>query len=568
MYSATQSTFANIPTILIMSDHPAAVTLLRNSARPSLRTADSLGQRGSQMSNKSTVVLLIIGWLVLSSVLFALGGQEAALSPSPASPKHGGVLRVGTEPVDSLDPHFAATGSEILVLEQVYEHLTCLDAYNRPRPELAISWDSPDGREWTFTIRSDSVFNDGKPVTAADVVFSFNRLRDPQEGSPAVNLYRNIEKVTALDESRISFELSAPNPEFPSYVGDYRACIIPKDSLEPGKERVGSGAFMISAYTPQDGILLKPNPHFAGTDADGYPLPYLDEIRLVFHPDRAAQVEALRNGELDFVGGLNPRLAEILETEAGLRLITNDSNFHWVLHLRSDSGHLASDNRIRRALKLATDHNELIAAVRPGLASAGNGFSPVGPAYGEYYLDEAPASDPDGARALLAQAGYPDGLQITLHVQDCPTAVAIASVWKEQMARVGVETELEVIAPDIYFGEGERSWLAVDFGITEWEARITPATYFELAYTNDSQWNESHWSDPELDSLTRMIDGEPDRAKRVELYHRAQQIFIERGPIIVAFFEKAAVAINGNLEGVVLPAAWARIRFREVYFDN
>jgi peptide/nickel transport system substrate-binding protein len=159
-------------------------------------------------------------------------------------------------------------------------------------------------------------------------------------------------------------------------------------------------------------------------------------------------------------------------------------------------------------------------------------------------------------------------LQITLYVQDRPTAVAIASVWKQQMARIGVEVTLEVIAPDVYFGEGKHSWLAVDFGITEWEARSTPATYFKLAYTGESRWNESHWSDPELDSLIRRIDGEPDRAKRVALYHRAQKIFIERGPIIVAFFEKTAVGINEKLKGVVLPAAWAGVRFREVYFDN
>lgn len=519
------------------------------------------------MRRKSAAIVLMIEGLVLSSVLWAAGEPEPVLR-SPASPKHGGVLRVGAEPVRSLDPHFAVSDSEILVLQQVYEHLTFLDAQNRPRPELAVSWDSPDCREWTFTIRSNSVFSSGKPVTAADVVFSFNRLRHPQEGSPAVNLFRNIEQVRALDESRISFELSAPNPEFPSYVGDYRACIIPKEGGEPGNERVGSGPFMISAYVPRDGILLEPNPHYAVTDADGYPLPYLDEIRLVFHPDRAAQLQALRRGKLNFVGGLDPQLAAILETQAGFRLVTGESNRHWLLHLRSDSGHLASDNRIRRALKLATDHNELISAVRPGLASAGNGFSPVGPAFGDYYLEKAPASDPEGARALLTQAGYPDGLQITLYVQDRPTAVAIASVWKQQMARIGVEVALEVIAPDVYFGEGKHSWLAVDFGITEWEARSTPATYFKLAYTGESRWNESHWSDPELDSLIRRIDGEPDRAKRVALYHRAQKIFIERGPIIVAFFEKTAVGINEKLKGVVLAAAWARVRFREVYFDN
>ena len=91
---------------------------------------------------------------------------------------------------------------------------------------------------------------------------------------------------------------------------------------------------------------------------------------------------------------------------------------HWVLHMRADAGQPAADNRVRQALKLATDHQALINAVRPGLAAVGNGFSPVGPAFGDYYLDQAPKVDLAKAKKLLADAGYPNGLKISLAAQN------------------------------------------------------------------------------------------------------------------------------------------------------
>ena len=101
--------------------------------------------------------------------------------------------------------------------------------------------------------------------------------------------------------------------------------------------------------------------------------------------------------------------------------------------------------------------------------------------------------------------------------------------------------------PDVYYGEGDTSWLKVDFGITEWGARATPNTYFNAAYVTGAAYNESHWSDPEFDALIAQINSELDRAKRVALYKQAQQILIERGPVIVPFFETAAAGVSATV---------------------
>lgn len=491
--------------------------------------------------------------LVFSIVSVAIAGTAWAAG--------GGTLRIGAQPSNTLDPHFAASITDIMINEQVYHHLTFISPDNRPVPDLATRWDTPDGKVWTFHLKSGVRFSNGQPVTAKDVVFTFNRLRDKKVGTPTVKLYENIVKIEAVDDLTARFTLKHTNPEFPADVGDYHACIIPAGTVNPGKTRIGSGPFVISAVYPEDRIILKPNKYFSEKDAQGNAMPKLDKIEFIFSPDMGGQVEALRGGELDYVGGLTTQFANEVKKDPNTRLLTNDSNMHWALHMRSDKGHVAADPRVREALKLATDHQALIDAVRPGLAAVGNGFTPVGPAYGAYYLNKKPKMNIEKAKKLLAEAGYSHGLKITLVTQNQLDAIPIATVWKAQMAKIGVDVQIQVIPSDVYYGDGPNSWLKCDFGITDWGARATPVTYFKLAYTSDGPWNSGHWKDKEFDKLTHEVDQEMNMAKRVKLYHRLQNILIERGAVIVPYFEKSVVGVSARLRGITIPSDWARTRF-------
>ena len=314
-------------------------------------------------------------------------------------------------------------------------------------------------------------------------------------------------------------------------------------------------------------MVLKRNPFYNVKDSSGAALPYLEEIRMIFSQDLNGQVEALRSGQLGYVGGLTTENVKSLSDSGGVRVLSVDSNMHWAIRLRSDRGP-AADNRVRQALKLATNHQALVDAIRPGLASVGNGFTPVGPAYGRYHLVRPPFMNLAKARSLLAEAGYPNGLKILLHAQNQLDAVPIATVWKEQLARIGVEVQTRVIPSDLYYSDGEQSWLKVDFGITDWGARATPLSYFKLAYVTDAPWNESHWSDPAFDSLIAGFDREMSEVRRVELYHRAQEILIERGPLIVPYFVKAVAGVRSDLEGVSLASDWPRTRFRDAWLKR
>jgi peptide/nickel transport system substrate-binding protein len=519
------------------------------------------------------VVGLLCG-LVLSLALGAYGCGSSTATTGTGAPgstttvaavQRGGVLKVGTQSATQLDPQFATSQSDIMLSHQVYDFLAYADQNNQVVPDLATKWSSPDGKVWTFEIRQGVKFQNGSPMTVDDVVYSFNRLRDPKVGAPTVSLYANIASIAATDSSHVVFTLTNPNPEFPSDVADYHAAVLSKDVKDPKTQWVGTGPFTLGSYSAEDRAILKKNPSYWAMGTDGQSLPYLDEIDLIFSPDQGGQVAALQSGDLNYVPGLSAELATTVSGDSKLKLLKNLSNMHFVIHMRSDQGHVASDNRIRQALKLATDHQAMIDAVRPGLAIVGND-TPVGPLYKSYYLDQPPTTDLAKAKQLLAAAGYANGLKITLYAQNSGDVPSIATVWKDQMAKIGVTVDIQTIPSDVYYGGGDQDWLKVDFGITDWGPKPTPVNYFKVAYTTAGKYNESHWSDAEFDTLTAQIDSELDAAKRTELYKKAQQILIDRGPVIVPYIVQAAAGLSANLDGLVQASDWPQTKLDGAYF--
>jgi peptide/nickel transport system substrate-binding protein len=235
--------------------------------------------------------------------------------------------------------------------------------------------------------------------------------------------------------------------------------------------------------------------------------------------------------------------------------------------MRSDRAP-AEDNNVRQAFKLATDTEAILQGAFEGLGTAGSG-TPFGPVYGEFYLDEpTPARDVDGAKELLAEAGYADGLEIEIVCQDRSPVPAICTIWKEQLAEAGVTVNINLVPTDVYYG-ADNLWLEADFAITDWGSRPYPQPYLDLAYTCEAQWNESHWCDEELDELAAQAAMELDPAKRAEQYHQIQSIFKERGPIILVFFINNLWGASTNLQGVTpTMGLGTALDLRYVYFEK
>ena len=500
-----------------------------------------------------TVVVLVA---VLAAGLAACGGTSTTTTTdaSASAATTGGVLRVGTLAPTTFDPHFAVAPAEILINHQVYDWLVTLDGQNEPVPSLATEWTmSTDGKTWTFTLRDDAKFSNDTPLTADDVVYSFDRMRDEKIGTPTVSLYEAIEKIEAVDPTHVVFTLKTANPEFVKDAADYHAAILSKDVADPAKEWVGSGPFMIEEYKTEDRVTLVKNPSYWGKDADGTQLPYLDGLSFFISPDTGSMVDGLAGGQLDFVPDLSSELATRVGADPNLKVLTSPSNFHFLVHLRTDTDQPVKDPNVRKALRMGTDYQGLIDFVRPGLAEVGNGTI-VGPVYGDYYWDQAPTYDPEGAKQLLADAGYPNGFTLKLYAMEYLDAPAFAVAWQEQMSKIGVKVDIQSVPSDVYYADkGDASWLTCDYGITNWANRATPVVYFNLSLITGAAWNESHWSDPEFDKLTKAINSELDATKRAELYRQAQELLWERGPAVVLVHENSVAGQTAKLSGVTLP---------------
>ncbi|MCS6870820.1 MAG: ABC transporter substrate-binding protein, partial [Anaerolineae bacterium] len=168
-----------------------------------------------------------------------------------------GVIRVGWEPVKRLDPAFASSDSEISFLTAVYDYLVDVTTTDAVVPRLARSWQvSEDGRQYTFNLVPNAKFHNGKALTAEDVIYSFNRLRDPAVGSPKISLFTNLESISAPDDLTVVFTLKTTEPDFIYSITDNSAVIVRAGATNFETEFIGTGPFKVERYIPEDRTLF------------------------------------------------------------------------------------------------------------------------------------------------------------------------------------------------------------------------------------------------------------------------------------------------------------------------
>ena len=536
-----------------------------------------------------TLALVTVLGLILSACGQAI--TETATAESPALPsaappsaesqptqapavavsdKYGGILRHAVPPPANLDPAFLGSISDDEIARQWHDFLVFIGEDNQPDVDrsLAQKWDvTADGLKWTFTLRQGVLFHEGKEMTSEDVKFSFDRLRDPDLGSPSVTLYSNVTSIEAPDKYTVVFNLSSQNPDFLNDLGDLHGLVVDANATDLKTEFNGTGPFTIEQYIPEDRIVFSRNPNYWQLDEEGNQLPYLDGMEFIFIADDTARVDALLSGQVDWLIYLPPEYVPEVDENPDTVVYRQTSNTIWLIHMRSDRKP-AGDNLVRQAIKLATDREALLTATYQGLGTIALD-TPIGPVYGDFFLDvPPPARDTAKARELLAQAGYPDGLEIDVTCQDRAPVPTMCTVWKEQLAEAGITANIQVVPTDIYYG-AQNVWMEADFAITDWGSRSSPQPYLDLAFVCGAVWNESHWCDAELDEYARLAKTEMDQAKRVEYYHIIQQIFMERGPIILPFFVDNLYGANAKLQGIVPPMAFGTgTDLRRVYFEK
>ncbi len=472
-----------------------------------------------------------------------------------------GTLRIAMQPIVNIDPLTISSDAEVMVANNVYDYLVDVDHLSNPVPRLATSWTtSDDGLTWTFQLAEGVVWHDGSDFSAADVVWTFERLRDTED-APTASLYGNITNIEATGDLEVTFTLESPNPFFLYDLSDNHALVLKANTTDADSNFNGTGPFVVTNYSPEDRIEMTANENYF---IEGQPS--LAGLEVIFFADETASVEALRSGQIDLVMRMSNALFESLKEESGILTYDIPTNGFDLVRLRSDR-EPGNDPRVIQAFKLATDREAIFQLVQQGYGAVGND-TPIGPLYDSYHDDSIapPPRDVDAARALLADAGYADGLQMDLHVPDSGNRPDLAVVLKEQWAEAGIDVNVIVEPESVYYGED--GWLEVDLGITGWGSRPYPQFYLNVMLVSDAKWNESHFADDEFDGLANVAGTTLDEVERIQAYSDIQQLLIDRGPVIIPYFFAQFGAISDQFDGFNMKAFPGRTDFRSLIYTG
>ncbi len=480
-----------------------------------------------------------------------------------ADPMMEGTLRIASQPIVQIDPALVSSDAEVMVANAVYDYLVDVDVNNNIVPRLATEWTQPDETTYVFQLAEGVTFHDGSALTAEDVVWTFDRLRDPDLGLPTASLYSNIASIEATGDLEVTFTLTNPNPFFLFDLSDNHALVLKAGTEDADTNFNGTGPFKVTSYSPEDRLTMEANPDYF---IEGEP--HLAGIEMIFFNDQRARIDALRDGQADLVISMSVDDFVSLRSAENVATFTANTNAFDLIRLRSDR-EPGNDPRIMQALRLATDRDAIYNVVLQGFGAIGRD-SPIGPLYSTYYSEdtELPAYDPEAAQALLAEAGYSDGLSMTLYTPDSGNRPALAAVLKEMWAQAGFNVDIVVEPESVYYGEdpetGEPKWLSVDLGITGWGSRPYPQFYLDVMLVCDAEWNESHFCDEAFDALVETAGTTQDEAERVQAYKDIQALLIERGPVMIPYFFAQFGGISTDFAGFEMKAFPGRSDLRTV----
>lgn len=507
------------------------------SADPSSSAVHRRGS-GPQATNRNRRALSRRGFLGVgaTAAVFALAGcatnTEQAFSGTSATgdPERGGTLRVGLTgggASDSLDAHVPVSTSDAARVFSLYDTLYEFDQEYTPVPALALSAEPvEDGRAWIYKLRKDVSFHNGKPMTADDVVFTYERVIDPDDPKTGASGLASLQRIIAEDKHTVRFELSEPDSMFIDATAQYSMGIVPV-GYDPN-DPVGTGAFSLGQFEPGQVTALKANNDYWRDP------PLVDEVQILNFNDEDAMVNALLSTQVDVVGQLPLALVDVVNTDPRIYTVISETGSWLPFTMRVDVEPF-DDPRVREAFKLVVDREQMVEQVFSGHGTVGNDlYAPFDP--GTPDLPQR-TRDIDKAKQLLADAGYPNGLDVEMVTSPIQAgAVEAAQVFAEQASEAGINVSLRRVDTTTFFGDG---YLQYPFSQDFWYTRnFLPQT--ANGTLPDAPFNETHWADQEFIDLYNRARSTLDEDERNDLVGRAQEMLHDKGGYIVwGFFDQA-----------------------------
>ena len=492
------------------------------------------------MKKRLMSLLLLAG--LLCAVLTGCGDGSAEETPEDRAAANAITVGIAQDLDDSLDPHKPVKAGTREVMFNVFEGLMKPTPDGDLTPAIAENYTvSEDHKTYTFTLREGVKFHNGDTVTAEDVVYSINRCAAATEtGIVQVEAFSVIEAVEAVDERTVTITISEPSNEFISYL---TTAVLPADYTEQDTAPVGTGPFRFVSRTAQDSIVLERFEDYWGTPAQ------LDKVTLKIIENADSLMMSLQSGAIDLCSHLTSTQVDQLGDD--FTVAEGTMNLVQALYLNNAVAPF-DDVRVRQALSYAVDKQGII-----DLAFDGYG-SPIGssmyPAFGKYFdedLTDYYEYNPEKAKELLAQAGYPDGFEMTITVpSNYKPHMDTAEVLVQQLAAVGVTAtilpvEWESWVSDTYTG---RQFQSTVVGVDA--ANMTARALLER-FTSTYGSNFINYNSANYDALFQQALATYDDAEQTALYKAMERDLTENAANVYIQDLADLVAVRQGLEGVV-----------------
>ena len=354
--------------------------------------------------------------------------------------------------------------------------------------ELATDWSAnADATEWTFNLRKGVKFHDGSDFDAEDVKYSLMRVKDPDIGSPAKKSMSSVTDIEVVDAHTVKMKLNTSFADFPLLLTDYRLRMIPSGSGDTiGKTGVGTGPFIVDKFDPEGTTILKANPdYWEGA-------PGLAEVHVIAIPDGEARVQALLTGQIHMNRYVPFSQKKIFDGNSKFNVsVVPTGNWRGMV-MRTDTAPF--DNpKVRKAVRLAVDRQELVDLVMGGAATVACD-TPVAPS-DQYRLKMKCPQNIKKAKSLLKEAGYPNGIEMVIHVSTKePTWPTIAEVLQQQLAKANIKAEVKMTPSKSYWKE---TWMNKPVRMQRW-IEITADSALDENSHSGAFRNDSTYKNPFL----------------------------------------------------------------------
>ena len=464
-----------------------------------------------------------------------------------AGVRRGGTMKIASSVQKVTHPAQFSWVEPSNMFRQVGEYLTKTDNKNITHPYLLKDWvAAEDLKTWTLNLRKGVKFNNGDEFNADDVVFTMNQWLNEDVGSSIKGMmgaYLSPSGIEKVNDYQVKLHLNVPEIAVPEHLFHYPALILNHRTFEGDfvKAPHGTGPFTLEVYREGERCVLKARKDYWQKGADGKPLPYMDGIEFIDMGDEMSpKIAAIKAGEIDSIDLATTGATaayKALKDDSGVDVKPIGTAQVRLLRMRVDLDPW-KDNRVRMALKLCQHREKILGLAYFGQGVLGHDFH-VSPVHPEYCEKPVPKYDPEKAKQLLKEAGFPKGIDVNCAVgSEWTDVVRYIEVLKQDAVPAGIRINIQTMPTSQYW----EKWTEVDLGVTPWTHRPLGTMVLNLAYVTDDAgkpvaWNETNWSDPEFTKLLKEANGTLDLEARRKIMCKLEQIQWEKGSIGAPFWQ-------------------------------